>query len=126
VAMAVGSALTAGLVSFRVGNNRSPRIRVAERGSSRVWKNTQAGGGIAASRRADAGGRRQRAKRRAGIPASALHEAPGLAKTAIGTVRKMSCHCFQYGNCARLSPPISQTKRARGKRRRKALRVFAV
>ncbi len=34
----------------------------------------------------------------------------GRSKTAIGTVRKMSCHRFQYGSWARLSPPISQTK----------------
>src|SRR6266446_2195981 len=78
-AMAVGSALTEGLVSIREWKRRTPRFRVAERVSSGVWKITQAGGGIDASRRADAGGTRQRAKRRAGFPARAFAEAPGRA-----------------------------------------------
>ena len=50
------------------------RSRVAERGSSRLWKNTQAGGFISASRRAADTDTRCRAKRLAGSPASALKE----------------------------------------------------
>ena len=38
------------------GKCRAARICVAERGSSRVWKNTQAGGRVAASRRAAVSG----------------------------------------------------------------------
>ena len=53
---------------------RSDRIRVAERGSSRVWKNTQAGGFISANRRAASAGTRCRAKRFAAMPESAFKE----------------------------------------------------
>ena len=73
-----------------------------------------------------AAGSLDRAKCRDAAPDNAFAVRPGRAKTAIGTVRKISCHRFQYGNCARLSPPISQTKRARGKRRRRDLSVSAV
>ena len=52
----------------------SVRIRVAERGSSRLWKNTQAGSSISANRRAADTGTRRRAKRLAGSPASAFKE----------------------------------------------------
>ena len=108
---AVGSGVTSGLFSSAACSDRPARICVADRGSSRVWKNTQAGGVVAASRRAAVTGKRAGAKRCAAIPASAFCELPGRAKTAIGTVRKMSCQRRQYGNCARLSPPISQTNR---------------
>jgi hypothetical protein len=66
-----------GLCSLKVCDKvlfRSARIRVADRGSSRLWKNTQAGGSISASRRAADTGTRRRAKRLAGTPASAFKE----------------------------------------------------
>ncbi len=79
-----------------------------------------------ARRRAAVAGTRAPAKRIAAIPASAFNELRGRSKTAIGTARKMSCQRFQCGSWARLSPPISQTNRVCGKRRRSAFSVSAV
>lgn len=93
-----------------------PRIRVDERSLIGTFRNVQAGGSAKASRDAARAGSRPRRNRRAAGANSGDTRWPGLARTATGTRAMISSQRSQRCRSARLSAPMSQTKRTPGNR----------
>src|SRR5690606_6169100 len=99
---------------------------VEERGFRGALSSVQAGAASSASRRAREAGTRAAAKRAAAGAVRLSSCEPGRAITATGTVRMMSVQPRQRWKVARLSDPISQTKRTPGWRATRARRVSMV
>lgn len=96
------------------GFDRPARRLVEEIGQCRPCKNVQAGGRCQAKREAPDSRRRLANNVFAAGEARARKLAPGRSMTAIGSIRAMARHRRQWWKVARLSAPISHTKRQRG------------